>query len=103
VIAKLRLIGGDRLRFVGLKAWYLLAHWPDRKRVTAQSCAARSGSAGPPATPAIGKPTLCMIDYNGERYLRDSLQSAVAQTDRFGRRWLDAVLSMYWKRIARFV
>jgi GT2 family glycosyltransferase len=31
----------------------------------------------------MDSPTLCMINYNGERYLPDSLQSAVAQADRF--------------------
>jgi GT2 family glycosyltransferase len=29
------------------------------------------------------KPTLCLINYNGERFLASSLRSAVAQSDRF--------------------
>jgi GT2 family glycosyltransferase len=52
-------------------------------RVTTRSWAGRAVGAPPPGAPSTGKPTLCMINYNGERYLRDSLQSAVAQADQF--------------------
>lgn len=31
----------------------------------------------------MGKPTLCMINYNGERFLASSLRSAIAQSERF--------------------
>ncbi len=51
--------------------------------MTSHSRAERAADARPPESPAIGKPTLCMINYNGERFLRDSLRSAVAQADRF--------------------
>ena len=51
--------------------------------MTSHSRAERAADARPPETPAIAKPTLCMINYNGERFLRDSLRSAVAQADRF--------------------
>ena len=51
--------------------------------MTSHSRAARAADARPPETPAIAKLTLCMINYNGERFLRNSLRSAVAQADRF--------------------
>ena len=51
--------------------------------MTSHSRAERAADARPPESPAIAKPTLCMINYNGERFLRNSLRSAVAQADRF--------------------
>ena len=51
--------------------------------MTSQYSAECAADARPPESPVIAKPTLCMINYNGERYLPDSLRSAVAQADRF--------------------
>ena len=48
--------------------------------MTSHSRAERAADARPPETPAIGKPTLCMINYNGEAI------SALTRCDRLSRR-----------------
>jgi GT2 family glycosyltransferase len=51
--------------------------------VTNHSVVEGAGGASVPEAPSTGRPTLCMINYNGERFLASSLRSAVAQRERF--------------------
>jgi GT2 family glycosyltransferase len=48
-----------------------------------ESYAEYGGGAVSPGKLSTGKPTLCMINYNGERFLAASLRSAVAQSEWF--------------------